>query len=276
MPYAKSFSCSLTIYPDFHKDQYFDYIKERINKWISQCFITYNSLFEISVVQHSMEIYKYDSSVDKKDIVFKKLWGNPYATYTIYISGAGMIHKGISEESIKPPINLAENLINTVTFKYIEISDMSHPSIIAFGRGIGIPVKYNSNTTEDWGIGFNEEDGYSPNWKLSIDCSKKHFNDVYNIVSDIMKYNKNEEYSIEADHYDGNICVETSFLLSNKNKVGYFKLLNTLSSLVIIDDEITINECSMNFIPQNEKVFSIESYYFDEISGRFIIKNILI
>lgn len=274
MSYAKSFSCTFTIYPDFYKDPYSEYLKEKINKWISECFLTYNSYFRIKIIQHNLVSYEYDSEKDKRDINFKKLWSNPYGQYTILISAAGIIHKGISS-SINPPLNIVDNLIDKVTFKYQETSDNDGSIIIAYGKGIGLPIKYSCSDldAEYWNNGFNNEDVYCANWKLSLSCEESNYNRAFSIINELMKCSTNKNYDIDLNPYEFTIDISTSFFLQNNNKINYLKLLNELSGLVIEEDGINIEECNMGFISQKDNIYSLEIYYFDEISGKFIVKN---
>lgn len=273
MTYTKSFSCVLTIFPDFYRDPYCNYLKEKINKWIAECFVSYNSFFKIKVQQHSAVFYEYDSEKDKRDINLNKLWSNQFGSYKIYISGAGILYKGISK-SIAPPLNIVDNLIDKITFKYKEISDIEPPLIIAYGKNIGIPIKYCANNIDDWDNGFLEKDIYSANWIIDISCSRTNFDKTRILLEKLMKYNVNKNCEIDVDPYGLALRVNTSFLLKNNDKIKFFEILNELSNLVIDDDDIEINDFSMNFISQDNDDFSLEAYIFDEISGKFLVKNI--
>jgi hypothetical protein len=264
----------MTIYPEFYKDPYSDYLKEKINKWLSECFVAYNIFFRIKAYQHEAVFYEYDSEKDKKDINLKKLWTNPFGSYKIYISGTGMLHKGISN-SIDPPLNIVDNLIDKITFKYQESSDISHPMIMAYGKKIGIPIKYTCENpdAEGWNNGFCDEDVFSPNWEININSSQTKFDEIYSILEELTAINVNKEFDVDIDVYNRTIGVKTAFLLSNKDKVEYFKLLNKLADLVVQDDSTEVNICNMNFTSQKDSVFTLEKHYFDEILGKFIIKN---
>lgn len=279
MPYAKSFSCMITVYPDFYKDPYADYLKEKINKWISECFTAYNSFFKIKVFQYAgtSVFYEYDTEKDKRDINFKKLWSNPYGSYTIFISAAGFLHNGISN-SINPPIGIVDNLIDKISFKYQETSDISSPMIIYFGKKMGTPNKFcfDNTNAEEWDDGFGKEDVYCPNWKLSITCSENNFSKVKMLIDTIVNYNTNKYCNNDYNPYEKVITIDTSFLLEYKKKGEYIKALNALSDALIVDDTINILESSMNFISQKDSVFALESYIYDEIYGRFFVKNVKI
>lgn len=274
MSYAKSFSCIITVYPEFYKDVYSEYLKEKINNWISECFLAYNSYFKIKIIQHNLISYEYDSEKDRRDINFKKLWSSPYGKYSIIISAAGIIHKGITN-SINPPLNIIENVIDKITFRYQEINDDKSPIIIAYGKGIGIPMKYccDDILSEYWISGFNNEDGYCSNWHINLSCTKENYNEAKKLIIELLKLNSNKDYDMDDNPYEYLIDIKTCFFLNNIDKTNYLKLLNELSLLVIEDDGVNIDSCSMNFVSQQENVYSLETYYFDELSGKFVVKN---
>lgn len=89
----------------------------------------------------------------------------------------------------------------------------------------------------------------------------------------MLKLNSNKDYDMDDNPYEYLIDIKTCFFLNNIDKTNYLKLLNELSLLVIEDDGVNIDSCSMNFVSQQENVYSLETYYFDELSGKFVVKN---
>lgn len=270
--YSKTFSCEITIYPEFHRDQMSGYTKESLNKWISELFTSYNAFFRLSVIQHGKESYRYDSDVDTKDIQFKKLWMNQMGTYIIRINGEGLIMNSLK---LLPPINTIENSLDKMTFKYSERSDLHTPTIMAYGKGIGLPVKYNRDLSncEDWNSGFCDRDICSFNWIIDIKCEKSNYDKAKTLIEDIVKFNDGNTSDVEADPFGLNLKIATTFHLKNENKVGYLNALNALLALVVEDEPIEINDWKMDF-SSDDNSFALESYFFKESTGRIGVKNI--
>lgn len=270
--YAKSFLCEMTIYPDFHKNQYSGYLKEQFNKWIIDCFRAYTASFKLEVIQHGAKCYVYDSETDTKDINLKKLWQNQFGSYIVKISGEGIIMNGA--KAIVPPINIAEEFMDKMTLKYMETSDIGYPVMIAFGKGIGLPLKYSMENTdgEEWRYGFCGSDIYCPNFEIDIACSNTNFDNTLSVIKKISTLNSGENANIEADPYGFNIRITAAYHLFNKHKVDFLKTINELCNLAIQDDCIVIEEFNLNFSSNSN--FALESYVFNEKDGRIDVKNI--
>jgi len=271
--YSKVFFCEITIYPDFHRYQYSGYIKEQFNKWILDCFRSYTAAFKIKVIQHENICYLYDSDTDRRDINTSKLWQNQFGTYTMFISGEGIIMRGA--KPIEPPVKIVEELADKITFKYKESSDIEPPVMISYGKNIGLPLKYTRWNTEgeEWNSGFCEEDIYCPSWKIDICCTKQNFDESRKLIRELISLNSGESEEIETDPYGLFISVSAAFHLQNRNKVRYFSIINKLCDMVVNDDGITIEKLEMDFISSSD-TFCLESYFYDEAKGKVTVKNI--
>lgn len=271
--YSKSFLCEITVCPAFHKDEYSGYIQEKFNQWITECFRTYTASFKVDVIQHGQKCYMYDSERDRKDIIYRKLWQMQYGTYTIRLSGEGIVMNGA--KPTEPPVSIAEAMEDKLTLKYKESNDLGAPVIIAYGKGIGLPVRYSKDITgsEEWNNGFCESDIYCPNFMLeAVGLQDENFTKACHQIKKLMSLNFGENANIDYDPNYPYIKVAASYHLLNKNKVRFLDVINKLSCLAIEENGVQLT-CSMDFISDADN-FSLESYIFNEAYGRFEVKSI--
>lgn len=261
--YSKLFFCEIKVLPSLSSDPMAGYYKEQINKFVKDSFICSNVFFKVEVIKNGTVYYKYDSEADIRDVNTKKLW--QMGEYIITISGEGMIMNGAE----KPVIPMLESLVGKMEIKYKESSDNEVPFLLQL---YGIPQKQSPEVLDDWKNGFLDDDVYAPGWKIDILCDKGSYQRASDIVTNMINLNSGNQTSGEliSDSYGASIKAFVPFHLSSKNKARFYQYLCQLSNMVV-EDRIVIKECKMNF--SSEK-FGLESYIFDESSGRFLAKNI--
>lgn len=280
MSYSRTFSALITIYPSFYNDEYCQYFKEDINKWIAECFNAYDVFFKINIGQNfgSAEFYNFDIENDDKKINYRRLWAYPHGSYSIYVTGSGILPHGMSPNALRPPMNVIDSIMDKVAFVYQEVSDIAPPKIIAFGKNLGIPSEYTceNHDIEMWNDGQSEDDMYCSNLNLTLNCSENSFDTVLTIVEKLMELNINKDNDISIDQYSLTIEAKSSYILPYKNKQKFMFLLNELSSVIIQDDFTEVEKCVMDFIADKEKRFCLETYFFNEVIGKFESKYVLI
>jgi hypothetical protein len=282
MKYKKQFAVSMLIFPDFYKNEYFDYMKEKINNWIFSCFNAYTDYFTINVLQPSgiAKFYEYDRRTDGSNINFQKIWKNPYGSYYIIIEGFGDILMG-TDKSIMPPKELTELTLNCLNFKYKEYSSLEGLKMITFGKESGLPSEYICNhfDSEVWRNFISEEiDCICQNWKIELHVGNEIFDYIFNSINkliDLEQTNSNF-LDIEIDEIEGYISVSGKFLLKNENKEKYFAICQEIAELLIQDDLFIIDEINMDFMAIDKKIFYFEKYSFNDIVGNFQRKSILL
>lgn len=282
MAYTKSFQAIITIYPDFDKDSYCNYFKEQLEEWIVDCFNAYTDFFNIKVTQAKGTAVLYDFDVESGDIDLnlKKIWIKSPASYTIEMSGSGIINFSVKNK-LEPPQNIVEDILDKIYLKYKETSDVYPAQIIVYGknpitRRTDFPFKYtfDSYDNEQWQKGYKNYDVYSEKWKISLTTSSSNFLDVLDIIDELNSLNKNKLSKIYMDDFDNHIEMEGQFILKNEDKEKYLNLLNQLSRYFLEDDFFEIDEISMNFIADSDTVFYFEKYLLDDSIAKFIARNI--
>lgn len=282
MAYAKSFQAYITIFPDFEKDPYCQYLKEKLSEWITDCFNAYTDFFRIVVSQSkgTAILYTFDAESGDVDLKMKKIWQRTPASYAIEINGSGIVNYGI-KDNLEPPQNIMEDILDKIYLKYQETSDIYPPKIITYGkhpqtRITEVPIQYTFDgyDNEQWEKGTKYYDVYSEKWKLSVTTSSEHFIDVLNIIDELKELNKNSLSKIYMDDFENHIELEGQFILKNEDKTKYLNLLNKISSYLIEDDFFEINDVEMNFIADSNKTFYFEKYFIDDPNGKFEVRNI--
>lgn len=284
MSYTKSFQSVIVIYPDFNKNSYCEYFKEKLNDWVTECFNTYTDFFNIKVSQAkgNAVLYTFSAEDGDYDLNFKKLWQKSPASVTIEISGSGIVNHGL-KNNLEPPYDISEEILDTIYLKYQETSDLYEPKIIVYGkdpvtRRTEVPIQhtFDSYDTEKWQDGTLPYDVYSEKWKLSVHTDYQGLIDVYNVFERLEALNKNSLLKIYVDHMENFIELSGQFILKKEDKEQYLSILKELSIYLIEDDMFKIEDCDMNFISESEKEFYFEKYYIDDIQGKFRVRNILI
>lgn len=273
--YAKSFMCELTIYPEFHKDPYSGYVREEFSKWISNCFKAYTASFRLQAYNNGSKIYLYNSETDSRDINTKKIWQELTTPYSISIGGEGLIMNSSSQ--LYPPVSVTEAVIDKIQFKYKECSDISSPCLITYGRETGLPERYSRDSTmcEEWKDGTSQNDMYCPKWTIDISCGTRNFDAIRLSIRNIISLNQGDVPEMEIDPYGLNIRVSGAYHLISKDKTKYTEYLDKLCCLLLDDDNVEVNDFSMDFI-SSDSTFMLESYIFDENKCVVTAKKIFI
>lgn len=283
MKYRRTFSAVITIFPDFYRNEYFDYMKEKLNNWIFQCFNTYSDYFTISVVQPSgiAKFYEYDKNINKENILFDKIWKNPYGSYHIILEGAGDVLCGICEKLLLPPKELQELTLANINIKYKEFSSLTGSRIIAFGKESGLPCEYDfgSSDLESWrNIISDDISCIAQDWKISVHASKTISDYIFNILNKVIDLSpSNSKYiKLEIDEDEGLFEAKGSFLLKPEYKEKYFALFQELTEFSIHDDLFEVEDLKMDFVAIDKKIFYFEKYNFNDIVGNFQKKSIIL
>ena len=281
MQYRKQFAASLLIYPMLYKNEYFDYIKEKVNNWIFDCFNVYTDYFTISVAQPSdiAKFYDYDKRDDGSNINFEKIWNHPYGSYYIYIEGIGDVLMGT--KNTNPPRELVELVLNTMNLKYKEYSSIDGLKMITFGKDSGLPCEYSCNCcdVENWRSFISDEiDCISQDWRIALNVGKEYFDHVFNIINKLVDLEANNEHSLdlEIDEEEGFIEASGIYLLRQSLKQEYFNIITELAEVLIQDDLFFIEDINMSFVAVDKKVFYFEKYVFNDIVGSFQRKSVLL
>lgn len=281
MGYRKVFTAQINVFPELYKDIYFDYTKQILNNWISECFNAYTDRFIISVLQASgiAQFYSFDNIKDSAESFdLKKLWTNQFSKYQIYIYGEGEISYGIGPQ-INPPKEIIENPQNNIIFKYKE---SSKNGIIMFqsGRDLLIPEQYNADCCdiECWKNGvIRDKIIRADNWKISLDVSKEIFDNIYNLFNEFTELSDSKVFDFELDEEIGHIEISGVYTISTPEmKIKYYELCKKLSRLLVEDDTFNIESLNMDFYAIDVKEYYIEKYYFDEATAIFNVRNLSI
>ena len=280
MQYKQKICTLITVYPALYKNEYFDFIKEKINNWIFECFNAYNDFFTINVEQPSgiAKFYEYNKETDGSNIQFDKLWKSPYGSYNIFIEGSGDIFCGASNK-LNPPKELMELSLNSFNFKYKEYSSIDGLRILTFGKDSGLPCEYTSNCSdiEAWKPKVDTElNCISYDWKIALHVSKDIFDYVFNTINKLIEANCYEQkyITLNIDEEEGYIETFGIYKIDKTNKMIYLTTCQELTTYLIQDDTFEIDELSMNFMAKERNKFYMEKYSFNDFSGKFVRKSI--
>lgn len=280
MGYRKIFTSQITVFPELYKDIYFDYTKQVINAWLTECFNSYTDKFVIKVEQSSgiAQLYNFDNQVNRpEEFDLRKIWSNPYSRYHIYIYAEGEIIYGVAP-SIQPPKEITENQQNNLIFKYQESTKKDGIKMYLCGRDFEVPVQYSSECCdiECWKDGIiRDEKVRADNWNISLNVSKDIFDSIYNLFNDFINYSDTKNFNLEMDDKIGHIEMSGIYTLSTgENKITYFKLLKRLSGLLVSDDLFNIESLNMDFYSPDSKKYYAEKYYFNEANAMFKVRNL--
>lgn len=280
MGYFKEISATVTIYPDFYKCVYFDYLKKKINDWIAECFNAYDQFFTIKVSNPSGIAQFYSYEIGQGEIDYGKIWKNPHGRYIIHMEAGGEIMNSISD-SVLPPKDLMEHSISYVDFKYMESSKKEGTKIMVFGKESSVPAEYSSavQDIEGWRRGIQPDIScVARNFRLAIIAGKEILDSMFNLFQQLIEINEQNNRSLhfEMDESVGLISIDGIFLLPEEQKGQFFDILKEIAMLLIQDDLFEIEDAQMVFTPLDKNIFYMEIYSFDDITGIFQKKSLLI
>lgn len=288
MPKNRSFNTKITIYPELFKSDDFDYIRDVINTWIEENYIAHTDNFVVSVEQVSgiAQFYNYDKTESAEDLDTSQLWRNTGGRYNIFVSGEGKVLNS-SIEKVFPPTTLIDFAIKLLDFRYMVVQDQEIHAL-TFGQTIGFPREYSSSNAdaEDWLSKFQGENNvYTHDMSIEFSCSEETMQQVRPILEELKSLSLSKQgLGIQIDDEEvrlgysdfGCIKINGNFVLKTENKSNFIKCLNNLGRLFINDDFCSVEKINILMTACNNKTLYAEYYYYDELSGKFKIKSILL
>lgn len=280
MGYFKEISATVTIYPDFYKCVYFDYLKKKINDWIGECLNTYSQSFTIKVSNPSGIAQFYSYAIGDGEIEYDKIWKNSHGRYVIHMEACGEVMNGLSD-TVLPPKDLMEHSISYVNFKYMESSRKDGIKIMAFGKENSVPSEYSSfvQDVEGWRRGVQSDIScIARNFRLAFIVGREIYDSMFNLLQQLMEINEENNRSLhfEMDESVGLIGINGEFLLPEEQKGHFFDVLKEIGMILIQDDLFEIEEANMAFTPLDKNIFYMETYSFNDIIGVFQKKSLLV